>query len=415
MYYDAELDFLRRALKKMHLQNALFHGDEMVVDQLDLGLRKFLGREDEYVSSFQATARWAKENTIYKLTDPYLCNYIILILPDTIRPTYLIIGPYMSFFINQQQIMEEAERLNLSPAHFRQLEKYYTNIPTLTDESPLLILVNTFADRLWGEGNAYEIIDINQDTAAPPTAPPKSKAGTDNDDVLLQMKVMEQRYAYESELIETVSKGLVHRAELLMGGTPQIMLEQRMADPLRNLKNYCIVCNTLLRKAAEKGGVHPIYLDSISSSFAREIESAGTIAAAQDLMTQMVRSYCRLVKKHSSKQYSSPVQKAVTCIDSDLSRDLSLAALAAMQGINASYLSALFKKETGQTVTDYVNRKRMDYAAHLLSTTKLQVQTIAQHCGIPDVNYFSKTFKRYKGSPPKEYRLKVQTSFKEKK
>lgn len=104
------------------------------------------------------------------------------------------------------------------------------------------------------------------------------------------------------------------------------------------------------------------------------------------------------------KDFSSPVQKAITCIDSNLACDISLSVLASTQNISAGYLSTLFKKETGKTVTEYINNSRVEYAKKLLGTTKLQIQTIAQHCGILDVHYFSKLFKKYTGKTPKEYR-----------
>lgn len=121
-------------------------------------------------------------------------------------------------------------------------------------------------------------------------------------------------------------------------------------------------------------------------------------------MEEMYRSYCRLVKKHSMKDYSSPVQKAITCIDANLAGDLSLSVLASMQNISAGYLSTIFKKETGKTITEYINDSRMEQAKKLLSTTKLQIQTVAQHCGILDVHYFSKLFKKTTGKTPKQYR-----------
>ena len=63
-----------------------------------------------------------------------------------------------------------------------------------------------------------------------------------------------------------------------------------------------------------------------------------------------------------------------------------------------------FKKETGKTLTEYVNGKRIEQAVFLLNSTRLQVQTIAQHCGISDVNYFTRLFKATLGKTPKEYR-----------
>jgi YesN/AraC family two-component response regulator len=55
-------------------------------------------------------------------------------------------------------------------------------------------------------------------------------------------------------------------------------------------------------------------------------------------------------------------------------------------------------------VTEYINRKRIELAKRLLVETKLQVQSIAQQCGIMDVHYFSKLFKRLVGLTPLEYR-----------
>ena len=52
---------------------------------------------------------------------------------------------------------------------------------------------------------------------------------------------------------------------------------------------------------------------------------------------------------------------------------------------------------------------------NLLNTTSLQIQTISQLCGISDVNYFSKIFKKYTGLTPKEYRTASQVQMRSKK
>lgn len=80
--------------------------------------------------------------------------------------------------------------------------------------------------------------------------------------------------------------------------------------------------------------------------------------------------------------------------------------------MSAGYLSTVFSKETGKTVTEYIREKRMKHAAFLLSTTHLQIQTVALHCGIMDVQYFSKTFKKFMGKTPKEYRESTKQTFK---
>jgi YesN/AraC family two-component response regulator len=104
------------------------------------------------------------------------------------------------------------------------------------------------------------------------------------------------------------------------------------------------------------------------------------------------------------KDYSPLIRKAVILIESDLSASLSLRSIAEALGVSPGYLSTAFKKETGSTITEFILKKRMKHAAHLLRTTSLQIQTVALHCGIMDVQYFSKIFKKSVGKTPKEFR-----------
>lgn len=113
------------------------------------------------------------------------------------------------------------------------------------------------------------------------------------------------------------------------------------------------------------------------------------------------------------KGHSLLVRKILVRIDSDLTADLSLKAQADFLDVNPSYLSTLFKKETGTTLTEYVNRKRVEHGIFLLNTTQMQIQTVAQNCGISDVNYFTKTFKKIVGKTPKDYRNHISPYMRE--
>ena len=95
-----------------------------------------------------------------------------------------------------------------------------------------------------------------------------------------------------------------------------------------------------------------------------------SVDAIQKLMTDMGYSYCKLVRKHSMNNHSAPVQKTIIQIDSDLTADLTLHHLAELQSMSSGYLSALFRRETGQTLTDCVNLRRIDFAQHLLKTAE---------------------------------------------
>ena len=118
----------------------------------------------------------------------------------------------------------------------------------------------------------------------------------------------------------------------------------------------------------------------------------------------MIRSYCLLVKRYSISNYSYLVGKTITLIAYDLTADLSLKSIASQLSISPTYLSALFRKECGVTLTDYVNSKRVEHAIFLLNTTDKLINTISCECGIQDTNYFIKLFKKNTGITPTKYR-----------
>ena len=97
-------------------------------------------------------------------------------------------------------------------------------------------------------------------------------------------------------------------------------------------------------------------------------------------------------------------------MEANISGDLSLTTLARLMEVTPSYLSARFHRETGHTLAEHITDLRMKTALQLLKNSRLQVQSVAQLCGIPDPNYFGKQFKRFYGLTPLQYR-KSQGSF----
>lgn len=73
-------------------------------------------------------------------------------------------------------------------------------------------------------------------------------------------------------------------------------------------------------------------------------------------------------------------------------------------GMNKQYLSSLFKKETGQGFSDYLNRIRISKACELLENTTMKSYEISQVVGFQDESYFSRVFKKVIGVRPNEYR-----------
>jgi len=385
----------------MRLRTHLLRWEDPL-EPVDYGIRSMLGLPGEYDSMRRVLFQWARQHAVHKMMDQFLCNYVFFPLPEETGNRVLLIGPYLTRDLTTEEILELSERMGIPLQYARQMSDFYASLPVFVDTSMLMALVSTMGETLWGSLNAFETVDLNTDGAV--ALPMPSVTSIEENSLLMQMQSLQTRYDYENQMIEAVSRGLLQQVELLTSGISQLNFEKRMADPLRNMKNYCIICNTLLRKAAEKGGVHPLHIDRLSTKYALMIENKATTESCQALIGDMFRSYCRLVRTHTISHYSVPVQKALLYMEENLSGDLGLQQLADQLALAPSYLSGLFHRETGQTITEHANELRMKHAAHLLSTTQLQVQNIAQLCGIPDANYFTKLFKQRYSVTPRKFR-----------
>ena len=412
MAYEAELNYLKKLLMQFHLNMHLVNDSSHLDNQIDLGLRTFLGLEDDYEKSFRAFLHQSQPNTVYKISDDFFCSYVVLLLPDDYsdKKTFLIIGPYTEQDFSKEDIWKAIEKHHIPPKLSERLIQYYASIALVTDPSVISAIFTAFAEIIWGSADNYTVKTIHHTLSEKYISSipdmisdyiPESK------DVSFKMELLEKRYEAENRFIKNIAQGNYHKAELSFESSTLFDIEKRLADPVRNFKNYCITMNTLLRKAAENGMVHPMHIDRISFDFARKIETVTSTENGKKLMREMIRKYGLLVKNYSMKDYSLLVQKVITRVESDLTADQTLNAHAQLLNVSPSYLSTLFRKEVGITLTEYVNRKRIEYGVFLLNTTTMQIQTIAQHCGISDINYFTRIFKKQIGKTPKEYRNSI--------
>ncbi len=412
MAYEAEIRFLEKLLSQFHLKMHIINSEKPLDENVDLGLRKFLGIEKDYGKSFRSFLHRSQSNTVYKISDDFFCNYIVMMLPEhkSDDKTFLVIGPYTEQDFTKQDIFRAIEKYQVPPTLSKRLIQYYAGITLISDPTSFTAIFTAFAETLWGSTDNYTIKTVTHSLSEKYISAIPAKITdsiTDQKDISFKMNLLEKRYEAENRFMQNIAQGNYHKAEISFESSTLFDIEKRLADPVRNFKNYCITMNTLLRKAAESGMVHPIHIDRVSSDFARKIETVSSTENGKKLMREMIRKYGLLVKNYSMKDYSLLIQKVITRIETDLTADQSLNAHAQILNVSPSYLSTLFRKETGLTLTEYVNRKRIEYGVLLLNTTNMQIQTIALHCGISDINYFTRIFKKYIGKTPKEYRNSI--------
>ncbi|MDG0791416.1 response regulator [Cohnella ginsengisoli] len=98
------------------------------------------------------------------------------------------------------------------------------------------------------------------------------------------------------------------------------------------------------------------------------------------------------------------VNKIIQYIEQHYDQDITLGSLSRYVMMGENYVSALFKKKTGETLIHYLHRTRVDKAIELLMNTDLPVNRIGQRVGFMNDNYFIKIFKRMTGTTPSQYR-----------
>ena len=403
MNSEREFNFFCKVLDECNLKYFLVSPDEIITSKLDKGLGKIISGNDTK-KTFRDFFPEIKQKTVYRVCDLFMFTYVFFQLPQKENQKVFITGPYLNTDVTVEMINSQARIMKIPENATKELVLFYSSLPVIKEEHLLFACINTFARHIYG--GEFENKDILlEKSAAFISGNIEIKPLTE--ETPFGFSVFEERYRFENELIEAVAKGNSRKAELMMSRFSVLAFESRTADSLRNIKNYCIIMNTLLRKAAEKGGVHPYYLNKVSTEFAVKTENMESVRDSAEFMLTVMRTYCALVKKHSLKSYSPVVQKAILRIENDLSGDLGLKNLAGAENVSPGYFSSLFKKETGYSLTEYVLNKRVEYAKHLLRTTNLQIGTIALNCGILDFHYFCRIFKRATGKTPTEYRNNI--------
>ena len=118
-----------------------------------------------------------------------------------------------------------------------------------------------------------------------------------------------------------------------------------------------------------------------------------------------IAALCDTYQSYLSSGHSPAILKAKAYINAHYREKIYLDNLADNVHLNPQYLSVLFKKETGMSISDYIVMIRMEHARLLLRNTTDSIQMIAEATGYPDPQYFSRRFKQTVGQSPQAYRF----------
>lgn len=352
----------------------------------------------------EAILKALKPNCISILHTETMLNYVLFTATPDMQQEYqfdfISIGPYLTAPLTHEELLTLIQILHLPMDRYDALQSFFSSVPVFSGENDINSLISLMGKFIYGSFTSFTIENLRDRF----TLPPGNFDFSINKKPYEAMQSIEKRYQAENELLEAVAKGDTNRALYNYSNFFSYRVPPRNTDRLRNAKNLYFALNTLLRKAVQNGFVHPLYIDEMSGRFSQEIEKSTSTEALSDLGREMVHKYANLVRNHYMRGYSPAVQKVINYIDFNYQEDLSLKKIAELFSISPSYLSALFKKETGTTLTEYINSKRIDVSVSLLNTTDLSIQNVAGQVGFLDVNYYTRIFKKLKGLSPSAYR-----------
>ena len=146
------------------------------------------------------------------------------------------------------------------------------------------------------------------------------------------------------------------------------------------------------------------YTENLFQMYMNKIEAANSINDTKNIFHNMVIDYCFAISEFNIKHFSSLVGKVINYINSNLQNNLSVNEIASLFFVSPTYLSRVFKKETGLSVIEYINKLKIKHSTFLLRDTSLPIQDIGRIIGVNDVNYFSRLFKKYMSQTPTQYR-----------
>ena len=365
------------------------------LEEFDYGLRRSLDPQFDWQEFGQLLLDSTPENTLLLVEGTFELHFALFRIPDE-KNTVFLIGPWTVG--PRTQSARKWVRRYLGEAGEAAVQEYYNGVKIL-EASDFYGALRVVVDTMFGctvpvqELKEFLPFQFHPDTRY--FHEPEFQKE-------IPVTMLEQRYESENRILDAVARGDEEAAIEAMHQHSRFTYGGRFEGTLYQQKNKMIVLNTLLRKAIEPSKVHPYYIDAISSKYSRIIEEANEVP--NEMMWQMTRDYCAYVRRYSLKEYSPAVQKVMNYVNLNVAEPLTLKSLAAMCFISPSYLSALFKQETGSTLIDYINTQRVNRAAQLLVQNNHTIAAVAEEVGILDVNYFTKIFKKTLGVTPTRYR-----------
>ncbi len=176
-------------------------------------------------------------------------------------------------------------------------------------------------------------------------------------------------------------------------------------DDLQNARYHFVVAVAMITRICVEHGMNREKAYTLSDLFIQKMDSLKTISDISELHNQMIADFTvRMKKLRKENVYSIHVIKAMDYIYIHLHEKIKISQIADELSLDRSYLSSLFRSETGMSIHHYIISEKIRSASHLLTSSEMTYSEIAEYYGFSSQSHFSNSFKKETGYTPMNYR-----------
>ncbi len=317
---------------------------------------------------------------------------------------YYVIGPAFSINTPVSSIRIAAKRYAVDPTWQEGFVNLLSELPVISTpfffQYALMLHYCVNGEKIDKSELTFQQSDIQQTGGKTMTQTDKNTAGNDRTTT----------YYIEQKLMKNVREGNLNYARDLSNAQ---YLSTGVRVTTRDPINQGIISTSLFTslcvRAAIEGGVSPDKAYTIGDRYIQALTGCSTVTDLRTLAHKMYDEFIHIVhdtKEH--QEYSRQIQSCIDYIENHVYDPLTLHDLADRVGYTDYYLSGKFKKETGVSISSYINDAKLNAAKELLKSSTDTVAEIAEKLNFCSPSYFSSLFRKKEKILPQEYREQNQ-------
>lgn len=213
-------------------------------------------------------------------------------------------------------------------------------------------------------------------------------------------------YSKELAFYNAVKTGNMADVKKMMSPLNSEGLGKLSENRVNNMRYHLIVTIAMITRFCMEGGMPSETAYTLSDLYIQKADRFHTEDALTELHRTMIFDYTSRMQKIHEPSHSKIVTLAMEYVNKNIRTPLLLEDIAQAARVSTCYLSTLFKKETGETLTTYIQRTRIEEAKNMLKFTDTEFIDISNYLCFSSHSHFIAVFKKYAGITPKEYRDK---------